>query len=234
MFCENCGKEISDNSRFCEYCGYNVNEEPMQMTNQSISNEYQNEQVNQPIPEMYQSKEFEPSYQQNSGDGKRKKVPGIIDIVAAGILLLAGLADADYDWGLISLSAGAGILIAGILQIMNKSDKAIGTVRIVFGGITFLLGCLCSPEYDYENIGLYDWGYIGLIVGISLLVIGILGLTCKTLSTLSIVSIVAGGILILCGLKYIDYDWGITGAVAGTTFLVSGILNLINSKKNNC
>ena len=234
MFCENCGKEISDDSKFCEYCGGNISDEKMQEVNRITSDMHQNEQINQTTQEMKQNRQVNPPYEQNVGNGNKNKIPGIIDIVAAGILLLAGLADVDYDWGLISLSAGAGILIAGILQIMNKSDKAIGTVRIVFGGITFLLGCLCSPEYDYENIGLYDWGYIGLIVGISLLVIGILGLTCKTLSTLSIVSIVAGGILILCGLKYIDYDWGITGAVAGTTFLVSGILNLINSKKNNC
>ena len=26
MFCKNCGKQINDNSKFCKYCGCNVDE----------------------------------------------------------------------------------------------------------------------------------------------------------------------------------------------------------------
>ncbi|MGN1113742.1 MAG: zinc-ribbon domain-containing protein [Oscillospiraceae bacterium] len=26
MFCKKCGKEIKDNSKFCAYCGYNINQ----------------------------------------------------------------------------------------------------------------------------------------------------------------------------------------------------------------
>lgn len=198
MICGNCGKEIKENSKFCEYCGATINNAPSQESSQ-------------------------PTYGE-TGIEKAKRKTGIIDIIAAAILLFVGIVDVDYDWGILSFCCGVGILVAGILQVIRKSDKVIGIVRIVFGGITILVCFACDWDFD--------WTYIGLFVGITLLVVGILGVLHKSWKAISIVLIVFGGILLLLGLSCIDYDWGITGTVAGVSFLVSGILNLVSLKKS--
>lgn len=47
MFCSNCGKEISNDSQFCTYCGFKINTSIQPINNNNLSN--QREQIDMQI-----------------------------------------------------------------------------------------------------------------------------------------------------------------------------------------
>lgn len=50
MFCSNCGKEISDNAKFCQYCGYSFNvENDFKIQNDEIAANKIKQNSNNPI-----------------------------------------------------------------------------------------------------------------------------------------------------------------------------------------
>lgn len=204
MFCKYCGKENNDGAKFCTGCGKSL----------------QGSEEHVPVQEnMFQ--------QMGSGQTEVKngmkvnKVTSIITIVAGALALLIGIMDIDYDWGIISFVCGAGFLVVGILSILKKSTKLISIIEIVFGAITLLVGFACNMNFD--------WGYIGILIGAALLVVGILELLKKSAVAVSIIKIVFGGILLLF---ISEYDWGITSLAAGAQFLANGIIFLIYLKRH--
>lgn len=150
------------------------------------------------------------------------KAAGIVNIVAGAIMLLIGMADIEFDWGIIALLGGAGFLISGILELVKRNYKIIGIIQMVFGALTALFGFICDLEYD--------WGYIGILIGVTFFVTGLLRVLKKSVKAISIVEIVFAGILLLFAFMDIEFDWGITAFVAGVGFIVSGILFLIYNK----
>ena len=45
MVCPNCGNSIDDNTKFCNYCGTKLREDPITLTNTSAVKEVKNENV---------------------------------------------------------------------------------------------------------------------------------------------------------------------------------------------
>lgn len=144
-------------------------------------------------------------------------------MVAGAVMLLIGMADIDFDWGIIALLGGIGFLISGIMELVKRNYKIIGIIQVVFGSLTTLYGFICDLEFD--------WGYIGILIGVTFFVTGLLRVLKKSVKPISIVEIVFAGILFLFALVDIEFDWGVTALVAGVGFMVSGILFLVNNKK---
>lgn len=195
MICKKCGATNEDGVRFCANCGKAMTE----ATNGALG-----------ITDEKQKKFM--------------KITGIIDTIAGAILILLGFADIEYDWGIISLIGGVGILVAGILQLTKKSNKVISILNIVFGGVLLLISLCCEYEYD--------WTYIGMGIAVTMLVVGILGILRKSAKAIGIVEIVFAGILLILGLACLEYDWGLTSLTAGAAALVAGILRVVYSGKN--
>ncbi|MDO4343814.1 MAG: hypothetical protein Q4C50_03320 [Eubacteriales bacterium] len=180
-----------------------------------------------PDPDYERTEKIERRKQQPSADAgqrilKMRKVAGILEIIFGAILLTGGIAEIEYDWGIISLVAGVGFLVAGILDVRRAQEKTRNIIYIVFGAATAILGAGCDLNFD--------WGYIGIVIGIAMVTAGILGLLHKTMKTIGIVEIVFGGILIILGGMCIDFSWGTTGFFAGILLLVVGILKVVNNK----
>lgn len=195
MICKKCGATNEDGVRFCANCG-----EAMAATANGALGMTDEKQK------------------------KFMKITGIIDTIAGAILILIGFIDIDYDWGLLSLVAGIGIIVAGILQLIKKSNKVISILHIVFGGVLLILSLCC----DFE----YDWTYIGMGIAVAMLLVGILGILRKSAKAIGIVEIVFAGILLLLGIGCIEYDWGLTSLIAGAAALVAGILRVVYCGKN--
>lgn len=107
---------------------------------------------------------------------KSLKVIGIVQIVfGSADILLGFICDLDFDWTYVSLLTGTVLLVTGILRTLNKSQKAIGIIEIVFAGILLLIGIA-----DIEC----DWGISALAAGVSFLVSGILLLIIRRQSAL--------------------------------------------------
>lgn len=149
---------------------------------------------------------------------KVKKIIGILNVIAGGILLLLGIGDMEYDWGIISLMCGLGFFVSGILQLAKKGIKPICIIRIVFGSLALLLGIVCLD---------YTWGYIGVLTGTGLLVVGILELLRKSQKVIAIVEVVFGGLVICFSSNYFA---GVIAFFAAIPLLVAGILKLVNMK----
>lgn len=154
---------------------------------------------------------------------KTPKAAGIVNIVAGAIMLLIGMADIEFDWGVIALLGGIGFLISGILELVKRNYKIIGIIQMVFGGLTALFGFICDLEYD--------WGYIGILIGITFFIAGLLRMLRKSVKAISVLEIVFAGILLLFAFVDIEFDWGVTALVASIGFMVSGILFLVYNKK---
>lgn len=195
MVCKKCGATNEDGVRFCANCG----EAMTVATNGALG--------------MTDEKQK-----------KFMKITGIIDTIAGAILILLGFADIEYDWGIISLIGGIGILVAGILQLLKKSNKVVSILNIVFGGVLLLISLCCEYEYD--------WTYIGMGIAVTMLVVGILGILRKSAKAIGIVEIVFAGILLILGMACLEYDWGLTSLTAGAAALVAGILRVVYSGKN--
>lgn len=192
MFCKYCGKENLDGVKFCTSCG-----KPLEYSGGTIRGQ-SGVQISTKI----------------------KKITSIITIVAGALAVLIGLIDIEYDWGIVSLACGSGLLVAGILSVLKRSTKMISIIEIVFGSITLLIGFACNLSFD--------WGYVGVFSGCALLVVGILELLKKSCKVVSIIRIVFGGILLLFTSTY---DWGLTSLIVGAQFMINGILALVDAKR---
>lgn len=89
MFCENCGKEIKDENKFCPYCGASVqpeqNSEQPEQSAQPEQNSEQPEQSAQP--------------EQNSEQPKKKKTAAVIGIIAMAAVIIIGIIAAVKMFG---------------------------------------------------------------------------------------------------------------------------------------
>ena len=210
MYCKKCGNELQENQKFCPVCGEAVSVAAKEET-------YENE-VTVPVKEENQKDV------NDDKNVKAKKVKSIINIAAGGVLLLLGFMEAGFDWGWIALACGAGFLATGILRLLNKPEKVSCIIEIVTGGLTLFFGILCDLDYD--------WGYVGILIGIGVLVVGILGLSKKSSKVIAIIKIVFGGIVVLLGVAAFEYIWGEIALVAGgAPLLAVGIFELIYSRK---
>lgn len=205
MFCNKCGNKLDDGVKFCPMCGATigeVNEENRVNTTSSLNN---------PKPGT-----------NNSSVLKINKIIAILNIVMGGIILLITMIDIDLEWAMYSLWLAIGLLVIGILQLLRKSTKVISIIEIVTGSLTFLASLACDLQYD--------WPYVGLLAGISLLVTGILSLLHKSVKAIAIIQIVFGGLILLLGLAGMEYDYGWIALGVTASFLTAGILKLINLK----
>lgn len=140
---------------------------------------------------------------------KTPKAIGIINVIFGAITACVGINDIDYDWGIIALVCGLGLLVSGILQLVNKTGKVLGILQLIAGIAEIGLACLCID---------YDWGIISGLIGIGMFVIGI----------------VFGALSIIMGFTDIDYDWGVTALFVGIALLVCGIVGLaVKPKEDN-
>lgn len=190
--------------KFCKYCGRQLNNgEICHCRDGSVA-----EVKNETVPE----KEAE--------ELKIPKAIGIVNIVAGSIMLLLGVADIDYDWGLIALIGGAGLLVTGILELLKKNT---GIIQLIFGAVSIFVGLMCDLEFD--------WGYIGILIGAALFIPGLLRILKRTIKPIAILKIIFGGVLLLFAFIDMEYDWGITAFAASAGFLVSGILYLVYNRE---
>ena len=200
----NSGKEVTM-TRFCKYCGRPLNNgEICHCRDESVA-EVKNEKAVEKEAEKI----------------TMPKAIGIVNIVAGSIMLLLGVVDIDYDWGLIALIGGAGLLVTGILELLKKNT---GIIQLIFGAVSILVGLICDLEFD--------WGYIGILIGAALFIPGLLRILKRTIKPIAILEIVFGGVLLLFAFADMEYDWGITAFAASVGFLVSGILYLVFNRKN--
>ena len=93
---------------------------------------------------------------------KTPKAIGIINVIFGAITACVGISDIDYDWGIIALVCGLGLLVSGILQLVNKTGKVLGILQLIAGIAEIGLACLCID---------YDWGIISGLIGIGMFVI---------------------------------------------------------------
>lgn len=209
-------------AKFCKYCGRRMEEgevchcreEAVEGKGAPASNESAGENT---AGETRKASELK-----TPEELKVPKAIGIVNTVAGALLFFIGIADIDYDWGLIAFLAAIGFLVTGILEIAKKSFKGIGVVQIVMGALSVIIGLCCDMDYD--------WGYIGLFIGIAFLVTGLLRLLNKSIKAIAILEIVFGGILLFFGFADIDFDWGMTALAASAGFMVSGILFLVYNR----
>lgn len=164
------------------------------------------------------------SIQDNRSYNKKLQRPtGIINIVICAILLLIGIADSNYEYGAIAMITGAVGITVGILQVLYIRENIFGIIRVVGGSILIFV----SFFLDWN----YDWAYIGMLLGISLLVNGILLLLKKSFKAKPVLNIVFGSLLVLWGIAG-GYDWGIISFLSGVAILLEGILGLVDVHKN--
>lgn len=153
---------------------------------------------------------------------KTPKPISIVNIVCGAILLIIGFMDIDFDWGLISLVLGCGMLVYGILQILGKSAKVIGILQLIFGCASFGVGAMCNTDYD--------WAYVAFAGGLAYALSGLFKLLKKT-TVMAVLEIVFGAILLIIGFIDVDFDWGISALLAAAACLVSGIIWLVQESK---
>lgn len=186
---------------FCKYCGRSLQD----------GEECHCRDISMPVNEI--------------AEVKKPKAIGIVNIVAGALMLFIGMADIDYDWGMIAMVAGIGFLVTGILELVKKNLKAAGVIQVIFGIASVLVGAMCNLEFD--------WGYVGIIIGIAFFIVGILRLMKKSVKATAIIEIVFAGILLIFACIDMDYDWGVTALLAGIGLLVSGIVFLVSNRQKN-
>lgn len=199
MFCKNCGNELDDNVKFCPKCGTLIKESGAESEINIVTNF--DRKTNDPIKKV-------------------NKIIAILNIVMGGIIFLIALIDSELEWSAYSFWFAVGLLVIGILQLLRKSTKVISIIKIVTGSLTLLTSFVC----DFE----FDWTYVGLFAGTSMLVVGILELLHKSVKAVAIVEIVFSGLILLFGLAGMEYDYGWAALGMTAAFLPAGILKLAN------
>lgn len=211
LFCSKCGAELTIGAKFCAKCGTKV----LETTEGNISSK-----VDVDIVEEHREVVC-PNFTIKGKEMKGTKAIAITNVVLGALMVL--LSSTEYEWGIAPWFLGIGICVAGILQLLQKSQKVISIIQIVAGSFSGI----CSIEMEW------DWELIGFVAGVGLLVIGIMGLLKKSKKAISIVEIVFGGVTLLLGFGCIEYAWGDTGIFTGAAFLVEGIITCVNSKKQS-
>ncbi len=108
--------------------------------------------------------------------------------------------------------------VSGVNQQL-KIQRITGIISTIAGAVLLLIG---FADIDW------DWGWISLISGSGILVMGILQLMKKRQRTVGIIGIVFGALSILFGMICdLNYDWGYIGILIGSVLLVTGILIIL-------
>ena len=116
MFCENCGKEIKDENKFCPYCGASVQpEQNGEQPEQSAQPEQKSEQPEQKSEQPKQSAQSDQRLAQKETTGnssadvknkgvshpapKKKKTAAVIGIIAMAAIIIIGIIAAVKIFG---------------------------------------------------------------------------------------------------------------------------------------
>ena len=197
--CPNCGCAVNDSMKFCVQCGFSFEQkDSFAEPNQGYGNNVQ-----------VATGEYDRGR-------KVQRLWGILNTVAGALAICCAFLTDDPDLDIVLVCCGIGILVVGILQLCNRSEKAININRIVFGALAVL------SSFDF----------FGISIGCPLIVTGILGLLHKSLKAGAIVEIVFGGIILFMGFIAIiaDVFCGFGLLVLGEVNLTIGILKLLNLK----
>jgi hypothetical protein len=178
MYCKKCGKQIEDNSKFCDYCGATTADEsnrvqPGQAQGESPRQNYSPQQgyaQQQPGPVQQQGYVQQPGYVQqqaypspaNTRGGVTELVLGIISIILSVLIFiqstLVGIGEAIFD----SDSGGGGtgiavsffVLIAGIVGLATRKSGKGGAIT---AGVLYFLAALIgfSGAGDFSDLIFY-------------------------------------------------------------------------------
>lgn len=126
MFCRNCGKEIPENVKFCNYCGADQNSRSTQNT-QSNPRTYVQQQAASHSQPVYTA-----SHSSNAKKKNTKKKVGIVLVCLQLLMLIGGISSGTVLVMLVSGPAGffelLGYCLPGIIGIIliskaNKKEK---------------------------------------------------------------------------------------------------------------
>jgi len=126
MFCRNCGKEIPNNTNFCNHCGAAQN-------NSSAQNTQANHQAYGQQSSMHSQPVNTAPHSQSSKKSSTKKKVGIVLVCLQILMLIGGISSGTVVVMFLSGPAGIfeflGYCILGIIGIIliykeNKKEKA--------------------------------------------------------------------------------------------------------------
>ncbi len=126
MFCRNCGKEIPENVKFCNYCGAVQNNRSAQNT-QSNSRTYGQQQA-----AAHSQPEYTVPHSSNVKKKNTKKKVGIVLVCLQLLMLIGGISSGTVLVMLVSGPAGLfellGYCLPGIIGVIliykaNKKEK---------------------------------------------------------------------------------------------------------------
>lgn len=124
MFCANCGKEIPDYAKFCNYCG------ARQEINTSTS--FQSAQQQTPRQNYAPQQNYEPRQPvPTPKSGKKMKVGGIILLILGALSVIGAFANGSYMYmqyafdlsDLVEILMQIGLIFGGILLIVKSKRK---------------------------------------------------------------------------------------------------------------
>jgi hypothetical protein len=138
MYCEKCGKQIEDNSKFCDYCGASIANEseqvqPGRIQGESPGQHYPPQQgyaQQQPAPVQQQG--YPPP--QNTREGITELVLGIISIILSVLIFIQSYL-VEFSEAIFNRDSGSGttgifvsifVLVAGIAGIATRKSEDIG------------------------------------------------------------------------------------------------------------
>lgn len=124
-YCGNCGNKLEEGAKFCSSCGHPV----MQAADLNVNNMNDLNPINSNV---------------SNSDNKRgtyKLITGIIMIILASCLILAGMDDMEETIMIYTIPGILG-LIAGILNICSRTNhnllKTAGILFLVGAGVNFI------------------------------------------------------------------------------------------------
>jgi uncharacterized membrane protein YfcA len=154
MYCKNCGKQIEDESKFCEYCGVGIStnsqqEQPIQTQNEFSQPNYSS-QHRDPRQDTYSHPKRR--------EGIAELVIGIISIIMSlGITFqscivggLNALSESEEASGSAGIMLSFCIFIAGIVGIVTRKGSGKG------GAITASIFYLFGAIIGFSNVGSYS------------------------------------------------------------------------------
>lgn len=211
MFCNNCGAKVKDGAKFCTSCGQEL-----------------------------KAPDFHNSTRDGASIPNLRKTLGTLYTVVGVCLSLRGVLDLyDYwsDFQLLEIYSciiGAGFVLVGILQLLNKEERIVSIFEIVF---SLLLFAMAAKDWSVNFVGvltdLYQSrSYVEIYAGIGILAVGVLGVLHKSGKAIAIVEIIFSSIVLLDGIDLVKIDWSYTTILAGAAVLAAGILKLKSIKRN--
>lgn len=202
MYCNNCGNEVKDGEIYCPKCGYRF-----QRSEEVLSRQSQLDKISR--SNMHESYK------------KSGTAVGIINIIASVFLIMLFLYDImELQSQIMPLLIAMVVLPVCILQVLKKQGIAIGIIRIV--GSILILWCALQSSADE------GWGYAGILIGGSFLILGILCVTNRRLITQNLIAMGSGCIFVEFGLVSGE-TWGAMSIICGISFIMEGLLENIMS-----